>query len=127
MNSNELAAAAQSATQINLDEAVTTEALRIAAYQAAIREGRTYYFVQIIGLGYQAFTSMDDALEAGRPVRNGSMTALAHKRFEPTGEIVEVKVDGTEKAPRAGFLAGLVDDLANVDQIAAIAKSLPRR
>ena len=127
MSNADLAIAARTATQIDLADAATDDALKVAAYQAANREGRTYYFVQTIGLGFGAYTSMDDFHTASAPYRQDATgTPIAHKRFEADGTIVEVKADGTEKEPRAGFLAGMAEDIADADRIAAIAKSLVR-
>lgn len=122
-NFEALAATARTAAQVDLASATTDDGLVVAAYQASIREGRTYYFVQVPGLGYHAVTDLADAIEIGRGPRLGSTAPLAHKRFEADGTIVEVKADGTEKAPRPAFLDGMARRLANVE---GVVKAMPR-
>ena len=125
MSNADLTAAARTATQIDLADAATDDALQIAAYQAAIREGRTYYFGQVPGIGFHAGADLDEIIARGEAHRG--LAPIAYKRFDADGSIVEVTTSGTEKAPRVGWLAGMAEILADTDRVLATSKSLVRR
>lgn len=115
---NELAAAALAAPQIKVTDYSSDIDLQLATYQIAVREQRTIYWAQVMGLGYAAYDRVEDIYAAAAPQRQAAgidpTTPIAYSEFRGDGEIIEHTTAGGTKAPRASKVAGMTADFAKL-------------